>query len=89
VNPLGEKEKIGIVFTYFSKIAVAGIRLTDGDLKVGDTISFEGHTTNFIQNVGSMQMEHGPVQEAKKGEEVGIKVDERVRNHDLVYKILE
>jgi putative protease len=85
---MGEKEKIGTVFTYFSKINVAGVGLTDGGLKVGDSISIEGHTTNFTQKVDSLQMDHGSVQSAKKGEEVGIKVLDKVRNHDVVYKIL-
>lgn len=86
---MGEKEKIGTVFTYFSKINVAGIRLTDGELKVGDSISIEGHTTNFTQKVDSLQMDHGSVQSAKKGDEVGLKVPEKVRNHDIVYKIID
>jgi putative protease len=64
------------------------MKLTEGGLKVGDTISIEGHTSNFTQKVDSIQMDHGPVQTAKKGDEVGIKVKERVRKHDLVYKLL-
>jgi putative protease len=86
---MGEKEKIGTVFTYFSKIGVAGVRLSDGGMSVGDTISIEGHTSNFTQNVDSIQMDHGPVETAKKGEEVGIKVKDKVRNHDVVYKITD
>jgi len=84
---MADKKKVGIIFTYFSKIGVAGIRLTDGDLTVGDQISIEGHTTNLTQGVDSLQMEHGTVDVAKKGDEVGIKVADRVRNHDIVYKI--
>jgi putative protease len=86
---MGEKEKIGTVFTYFSKIGVAGVRLSDGGMSVGDTISIEGHTSNFTQNVDSIQMDHGPVESAKKGDEVGIKVKDKVRNHDVVYKITD
>jgi putative protease len=86
---MGEKEKIGTVFTYFSKIGVAGVRLSEGAMKVGDTISIEGHTTNFTQKVDSIQMDHGPVESAKKGDEVGIKVKNKVRNHDVVYRITE
>ncbi|RMF90596.1 MAG: translation elongation factor-like protein [Methanobacteriota archaeon] len=85
---MGEKEKIGEVFTYFSKIGVAGIRLTEGGLRLGDTISIEGHTTNFTQTVDSMQMDHGPVEEASAGDEVGIKVVDKVRKNDVVYKVL-
>lgn len=85
---MGEKEKVGTVFTYFSKINVAGVRLSDGALKIGDNISIEGHTTNFTQKVDSMQMDHGPVEVAKVGDEVGITVKDKVRNHDVVYKIV-
>ncbi len=86
---MGEKEKVGEVFTYFSKIGVAGIRMTEGELKVGDNISIEGNTTDFSQKVESIQMDHGPIEVAKKGDEVGIKVKEKAREHDAVYKILE
>ncbi len=83
-----EKKRIGEVFSYFSKIGVAAIRLTDGELNVGDVISVEGHTTNFTQEVGSMQMDHGPVEHASKGDEVGIKVKEKSREQDAVYKVI-
>jgi len=86
---MGEKEKIGTVFTYFSKIGVAGVRLTEGAMKVGDTISIEGHTTNITQTVESIQTDQGAVESAGQGEEVGIKVSGKVRNHDSVYLIAE
>jgi putative protease len=86
---MGEKERVGSVFTYFSKIGVAGVKVDRGELKIGDTISVEGHTTNFTQKVDSLQMDHGPVQRAKEGDEVGIRVKDKVRNHDVVYKITE
>ncbi len=82
-----DKEKIGEVFTYFSKIGVAGIRLTDGTLSNGDTISIEGATTNFEQTVDSIQIDMDIVDQAKVGQEVGIKVKDRVRPHDKVYKL--
>ncbi len=84
---MADKEKIGEVFTYFSKIGVAGIRLTDGILSNGDTISIEGATTNFEQTVDSIQIDKGTVDQAKVGQEVGIKVKDRVRPHDKVYKL--
>lgn len=83
-----EKKKIGEVFSYFSKIGVAAIRLSDGELNVGDVISVEGHTTNFTQEVASMQMDHGPVEHVEKGDEVGIRVKEKTREHDIVYKMV-
>jgi putative protease len=82
-----EKEKVGKVFTYFSKIGVAGIELTDGALSIGDRISIEGHTTNFEQEVESMQIERTPVEKAEIGQKIGIKVKDKVRPNDVVYKI--
>ncbi len=84
---MAEKVKIGEVFTYFSKIGVAGIKLTDGTLSAGDTISIEGHTTNFEQTIDSIQIDREKVEKAEVGQEVGIKVKDRVRPHDKVYKL--
>ncbi len=83
-----EEEKIGFVSNYFSKISVAAIEITDGTLSVGDTLHFLGHTTDFESRVHSMQIEHKSVTEAKKGDSVGIKVSEKVREGDKVYKIV-
>lgn len=82
-----EREKIGEVFHYFSKIGVAAIRLTDGDLRVGDTIQIQGPTTNLTQVVDSMQIEQNAVASATKGQSVGLKVSEKVREKDLVYRV--
>ena len=84
---MGE-EKIGIVSNYFSKISVAAIEITNGTLSVGDRLHFLGHTTEFESTVNSMQIEHKSVTEVKKGDSVGIKVPERVREGDKVYKII-
>jgi putative protease len=84
-----EKEKVGKVFTYFSKVGVAGIELTDSPLAVGDKISIEGATTNFEQTLDSMQIDRADVEKAQKGQQVGIKVKDRVRPNDVVYKIIE
>ena len=83
-----EEKKIGEVIKYFGKIGVAAIRLTEGSLKVGDTIHFVGHTTDFTQLVDSMQIENQNVQEAGPGADLGIKTKERVREHDVVSKVL-
>ncbi len=82
---MAEPKPIGKVMTYYSKIGVAAIDLTD-KLKVGDKVRFKGHTTDFTQTVSSIQIEHKAVKEAKKGNSVGIKVDEKVRPSDLIYK---
>ena len=83
-----KEEKIGIVSNYFSKISVAGVDITEGNLSVGDTLHFFGHTTDFESTVRSIQIEHNAVTEAKKGDSVGIKVSERVREGDKVFKIV-
>ena len=83
-----EKKEIGRVSHYFGNPQVAAIVLTDG-LKVGDTISIQGHTTDFEVVVESIQIEHDSLEEAKAGDNVGIKVPEKVREHDVVYKIIE
>ena len=80
--------KIGFVSNYFSKISVAAIEITDGTVSVGDTLHFLGHTTDIESTVHSMQIEHKFVTEAKKGDGVGVKVPEKVREGDKVYKIV-
>ena len=81
-----EKTLVGKVTHYFSKIGVAVVELTD-ELKVGDPISIEGTTTNFQQKVSSMQIEHNNVETAKPGDSIGLKVEDRVREGDKVYKL--
>ncbi|HEC72556.1 MAG: hypothetical protein J7K62_00285 [Thermoplasmata archaeon] len=83
------EEKIGIVEHFFTKIGVAAIRITDGELKIGDTIHIVGATTDFKQKVESMQINRQSVDVAKPGDEIGIKVIDRVREHDVVYKVKE
>jgi translation elongation factor EF-Tu-like GTPase len=80
------EEKIGIVKDFFAKINVAGIDIT-GNLKVGDTIHIKGHTSDFEQLVDSMQIDREQVPEAKSGDAIGIKVKERCRGGDAVYKV--
>jgi translation elongation factor EF-1alpha len=80
------EEKVGVVKDYFAKISVAGIDVT-GRLKVGDTIHIKGHTSDFEQVVESMQIEHQQVEEAKPGDAIGIKVKERCRGGDAVFKV--
>ncbi|OHD63114.1 MAG: hypothetical protein A2176_08415 [Spirochaetes bacterium RBG_13_51_14] len=82
-----EEQKIGVVVKFFTKPSVAAIELTDGLLKVGDTIHIHGHSTDFQQRVDSMQIEHTVIQTADKGASIGIKVKDRVREHDVVYLV--
>lgn len=81
--------KLGKVSKYFGHIDVAAVEVEDASLKVGDLLHFKGHTTDFQQKVKSMQIEHDPVEEANPGDSIGIKVAERVRPNDAVYKVVE
>ncbi len=82
-----EKKEIGRVSHYFGGPSVAAIELSD-KIAVGDKISFAGHTTDFEMVVESMQIEHASVQQAGRGESIGIKVPQKVREHDVVFKIV-
>lgn len=78
--------EIGKVMDFFARPVVAGIDMS-GDLKVGDKIHIKGHTTDLEMVVNSMQIDNKDVTEAKKGQSVGVKVPDRVRSGDTVYKI--
>ena len=81
-------EVIGAVSEFFARPVVAGIELT-ASLKVGDKIHIKGHTTDLELVVDSMQINNVNVDQAKAGDSVGIKVSERVRRGDTVYKVTE
>jgi putative protease len=83
-----EKELVGKVTHYFTQIEVAIVELSD-KLSVGDEISIEGASTNLKQKVKSMQIEHKAVKEAKKGDSIGLKMEDRVREGDEVYRIIK
>ena len=80
------EEVIGTVSDFFAHPVVAAIELT-GPLAVGDKIHIKGHTTDLEMVVKSMQIDNADVKEAKKGDSIGVKVSERVRKHDTVYKV--
>ncbi len=84
-----EEIEVGKVISFFAKINVAAIEITKEEIKIGDTIHIKGHTTDFKQTVESMQIEKESVPVAKVGDKVGIKVKERVRSNDSVYKVIE
>ena len=79
--------EIGRITHFFTKISVAVIELTM-PLAVGDTIVIKGPTTDFEQPVESMQIEHNNVQRAEAGQSIGLRVAQRVRENDMVYKKL-
>lgn len=82
------EEIIGEVSDFFAHPVVAGIELT-AVLRVGDKIHIKGHTTDLEMTVDSMQINNEQVEEAQPGDSIGVKVSERVRNGDLVYKITD
>ena len=85
---MSERKLMGTVNHYFGKIQVAGIHVSDR-LAIGDRILIIGHTTALEQTVTLMELEHRPIEVAKAGQAVGIKVIDRVRPGDQVYKLIE
>jgi translation elongation factor EF-1alpha len=87
---LAERElaEIGTVTHYFTKIGVAIVELSN-TLSVGDQILIKGMTTDLEQTVDSMQIEHANVENAEPGQSIGLKVKDRVREGDTVYKVLQ
>lgn len=80
-----EADAIGTVTHYFSHLSVAAVELQQ-PLKVGDQIHIKGHTTDLVQTVDSMQVEHQSIEEAKPGDDVALRVDDHVREHDKIYR---
>jgi hypothetical protein len=81
------EERIGVVTHYYGHVSVATLRLELGTLRVGDMIHFRGHTTDFSQCVGSLEIDHAPATEVGPNDDFGLKVDGHVREHDVVYKV--
>jgi len=81
-----ELQEVGKIAHFFSKINVAVVDLK-ATLSVGDRIRIQGPTTDFEQTVDSMQIEHVDVKSANAGQSIGLKVKERVREKDTVYKV--
>jgi translation elongation factor EF-1alpha len=81
------EEKIGVVTDYLNRIGVAVIHLTDGDLHVGDQVRIAGRTSELTQMVESLQVEHQAVEQAVRGSEAAVKVRDRVRRHDQVFRL--
>ncbi len=81
------EHKIGTVSHYFSHLHVAAVEIADGELHTGDVIHIKGHTSDFIQKVASMELEHESVHVAKPGDDIAIAMDEYTREHDSVYLI--
>jgi putative protease len=81
-------EEAGVITHFFPKVDAAVVKLTKGAISVGDTIVIKGHTSDFKEKVQSIQLDHVPIQDAEKGMEIGLKVKAKVREHDVVYKVV-
>ena len=79
--------RIGTVTHYWNHLHVAGVAISDGELREGDRIHIKGHTSDFEQEVDSMQIDHEKVRVAKAGDEIGLGVIEHAREHDIVYRV--
>ena len=83
------EEQVALVIKFFLKPSVAAIEVTNGSIKVGDVLRYKGHTTDFTEEISSMEMDNQAVEEAKVGDLIGIKVKERVRENDQVFKVTD
>ena len=83
------EEQVGVVVKFFAKPSVAAIEVTSGSIKTGDILKYKGHTTDFDEQVTSMEKDNQSIDEANVGDLIGIKVKDRVRENDKVYKVVE
>ena len=83
------EEQVAVIVKFFAKPSVAALEVTNGTIKVGDVLKYQGHTTDFTEEVTSLQIDNQAVEEAKVGDLVGVRVKERVRENDKVYKVVE
>ncbi len=82
------EQLVGTVVHFFKGPSVAIVRLSEGELAVGDRVRFRGHTTDFTEQITSMEVNHQKVEHARAGEEVAIQVADRTRQHDQVFKVI-
>ena len=84
-----KEKEIGYVSKFFGGISVAAIEITADKLSICDTIHIRGHTTELKMKVDSIQIEHETLETAKKGDSIGVKVSEKARRKDKVYKLAD
>ncbi len=82
-----KENQIGEVTHYYSHLEVAIVKFSR-KVKIGETVHFKGSTTDFVLKISSIQFDHEDIDEAKKGQEVGIKVSEKVRQGDKVCEVV-
>jgi putative protease len=83
------EDQVGMVVNFYPKPCVAAVKVTHGMIKTGDSLKYKGYTTDFTEVVSSIEIDNHPVEIAKEGDLVGVKVKERVREKDKVYKVIE
>jgi len=82
-------EQVAVIVKFFAKPAVAALEVTNGIIKKGDLLRYKGHTTDFTEEITSMEIDNNPVDEARAGDLIGVQVKQRVRENDKVYKVVE
>ena len=83
------EEQVAVIVKFFAKPSVAALEVTNGTITKGDLLKYKGHTTDFTEEISSMEIDNESVDEVKAGDLVGVKVKERVREGDKVYKVSE
>lgn len=86
-EPTVQEIAVGVVTHYYSHLGVAVVQVNTGSLRSGDTIRVRGHTTDFTQQLASMEYEHQHVAQANPGQSVGIRVADHAREHDIVFVV--
>ncbi len=81
------EDQVAVVVNFYAKLGVAAIKVTQGSISKGDLLKYKGHTTDFTEEVTRMEIENQVVEEGKPGDLIGVKVKERVRKNDKVYKV--
>ena len=83
------EEQVAVIVKFFAKPSVAALEVTNGTINKGDLLRYKGHTTDFSEEISSMEIDNESVDDVKAGDLVGVKVKERVREGDKVYKVSE
>ncbi len=86
-EPTVQETAVGVVTHYYSHLGVAVVQINTGSLRAGDTIRVKGHTTDFTQQIASMEYEHQHIDQASPGQSVGIRIADHAREHDIVYVV--
>lgn len=81
------EERIGSVIRFFDKTSIAAVKLDFGDIAIGDTIHVKGNNTDFTQKIDDLEFDHHAVQNASRGQFIGIKLSQPAKPFDLVYKV--